>query len=96
MKLFNKILKHTNTLKKIFKAKNIEISKKNYPYSDDLEKKLALLISDIDTIDKEDLKNIEYKKNKNKEKDLFISYRLDFHSRDELNFFKKKYDSLIL
>ena len=28
--------------------------------------------------------------------DLFISYRLDFHTRDELNKFKKKYNSLIL
>ena len=99
MKLFNEILKHTNTLKnKIFKTKNIEkILKKNYPYSDDLQKRLALLISDIETIDKEDLKKFEYKKiQKETGRDLFISYRLDFHSRDELNFFKKKYDSLIL
>ena len=61
--------------------------------SDELEKKLALLIKDIDAVDKKDLKHVEYKGTKN---DLFSFYRLDFHTRDDLNHFKKKYKSLLL
>ena len=65
--------------------------------SDDLEKKLALLIKDIEAVDQVDLKHVEYKRmNKEVKNDLFSSYRLDFHTRMELNSFKKKYQSLLL
>tara|TARA_B110000196_G_C20557080_1_gene391443 strand:+ start:100 stop:399 length:300 start_codon:yes stop_codon:yes gene_type:complete len=65
--------------------------------STELEKKLALLIKDIDAVDKKDLKHVEYKKmDKGTKNDLFSSYRLDFHTRDDLNYFKKKYRSLLL
>jgi len=65
--------------------------------SDKLQKKLALLIKDIDAVDKKDLKHVEYKKmDKGTKNDLFSSYRLDFHTRDDLNYFKKKYRSLLL
>ena len=65
--------------------------------STELEKKLALLIKGIDAVDKKDLKHVEYKKmDKGTKNDLFSSYRLDFHTRDDLNYFKKKYQSLLL
>ena len=65
--------------------------------SDELQIKLALLIKDIDAVDQADLKQVEYKKmNQETKNDLFSSYRLDFHTRDELNHFKKKYSSLLL
>ena len=65
--------------------------------SDELEKKLALLIKDIENVNKSDLKQVEYKKMERGSKiDLFTFYRLDFHTRDELYSFKKKYRSLLL
>ncbi len=65
--------------------------------SDELEKKLALLIKDIEAVNQADLKHVEYKKmDKGINNDLFTYYRLDFHTRDELNHFKKKYRSLLL
>jgi hypothetical protein len=65
--------------------------------SDELQIKLALLIKDIDAVDQSDLKQVEYKKmNQETKNDLFSSYRLDFHTRDELKRFKKKYESLLL
>ena len=65
--------------------------------SDELKKKLALLIKDIEAVDQADLKHVEYKKmDKGAKNNLFSSYRLDFPKRDELNCFKKKYKSLLL
>ena len=65
--------------------------------SDELEKKLALLIKDIDAVNQADLKHVEYKKmDKGTKNDLFTYYRLDFHTRDELDRFKKKYNSHLL
>ncbi len=65
--------------------------------SDELEKKLALLIKNIEAINQADLKHVEYKKmDKGINNDLFTYYRLDFHTRDELNHFKTKYKSLLL
>jgi len=65
--------------------------------SDELQKKLALLVSNISAIDQIDLKNIEYKKmDKSSEKDLFTSFRLDFHTKQELNEFKVKYSHILL
>jgi len=65
--------------------------------SDELQKKLALLITDIEAIEQTDLKNLEYNKmDRGTKHDLSFFYRLDFHTRDELNRFKKKYKSLLL
>ena len=65
--------------------------------SDELEKKLALLIKNIEAVDQADLKDVEYKKvDRGEKNNLFSSHRLDFHTRDELNHFKKKYQSLLL
>ena len=65
--------------------------------SNELEKKLALLIKDIDPVDQVDLKHMEYKRiEKGTKNDLLSFYRLDFHTRDDLNHFKKKYKSLLL
>ena len=65
--------------------------------SDKLQIKLALLIKDIDAVDQADLKKVEYKRmNQETKNDLFSSYRLDFHTRNELNHFKRKYRSLLL
>ena len=65
--------------------------------SNELQKKLALLIKDIEAVDQADLKQVEYKRmNQETKNDLFSSYRLDFHTRDELNRFKTKYRSIIL
>jgi len=68
-----------------------------HPQSNKLEIKLALLIKDIEAVDQADLQHVEYKKmDKGTKNDLFSSYRLDFHTRIELNLFKKKYKSLLL
>ena len=65
--------------------------------SDELEKKLVLLIKDIDPVDQADLKHVEYKRmDREIKNDLLSFYRLDFHTRDELNHFKRKYKSLLL
>ena len=68
-----------------------------HPQSDALERKLALLIKNIEAVDQVDLKQVEYKKIKQEVKNnLFPSFRLDFHTRIELDLFKKKYKSLLL
>ena len=84
-----------------FKTRLIKNNNNNiiyqHPQSDKLERKLALLIKDIETVDRMDLKQVEFKRiNQETENDLFSSCRLDFHTRDELNRFKTKYRSLIL
>ena len=65
--------------------------------SHDYERKLALIVKNTEEVDYSDLKYVEITKldtrNKN---DLFSAYRLDFHTRDKLILFKKKYKSLIL
>ena len=83
-----KLIKNNNDKKNIIHQ---------HPQSDELERKLALLIKDIEAVDPADLKQVEYKRmNQETKNDLFSSYRLDFHTRDELNHFKKKYKSLLL
>ena len=65
--------------------------------SHEYEKKLALIIKNTETVDYDDLKNVECTKLDTRENsDLFSAYRLDFHSRDELKSFKIKYKSLLL
>ena len=82
---------------RLIKNNNKENIIYHHPQSDELEKKLALLIKDIEAVDQGDLKHVEYKKmDKGTKNDLFSSYRLDFHTRDKLDHFKKKYKSLLL
>ena len=96
-------MKYLNKIFSVFKTKLVKKSneKKNNEHrelqSTRLEKKLALLIKDINVVDQVDLKQVNYKKiDKEISNDLFTSYRLDFHTRNELNHFKKKYSSLLL
>ena len=65
--------------------------------SHDYERKLALIVKSTEEVDYSDLKYVEITKlDTRKKNDLFIAYRLDFHTRDKLNLFKKKYQSIIL
>ena len=63
----------------------------------DYEKKLALIVKNTDKVDNQDLKYVLTTNLSAKEKsDLFSAYRLDFHTKDQLKKFKKKYKSLLL
>jgi hypothetical protein len=65
--------------------------------SNDYERKLALIVKNTEEVDYSDLKYVEITKLDTRDKnDLFSAYRLDFHTRDKLILFKKKYKSLIL
>ena len=65
--------------------------------SHEYEKKLALIVNQIEEVSSKDLKYVNIKKLDTSEKgDLFSTYRLDFHTRDKLKLFKKKYKRLIL
>ena len=65
--------------------------------SHEFEKKLALIVNQIEDITRDDLKHVNILKLDTSEKDdLFNAYRLDFHTRDKLKLFKKKYKALIL
>jgi len=65
--------------------------------SHEFEKKLALIVNQIEDITREDLKYVSITKLDTSEKDdLFNAYRLDFHTRYKLKLFKKKYKTLIL
>lgn len=65
--------------------------------SHDYERKLALIVNNTDEVEYLDLKYVEITKLDTRDKnDLFSAYRLDFHTRDKLILFKKKYKSLIL
>ena len=65
--------------------------------SHDYERKLALIVKNTEEVDYTDLKYVEITKLDTKDKnDLFSAFRLDFHTRDKLILFKKKYKSLIL
>ncbi|MDB3905755.1 hypothetical protein N9354_00435 [Alphaproteobacteria bacterium] len=65
--------------------------------SHDYERKLALIVKSTEEVDYSDLKYVEITKlDTRKKNDLFSAYRLDFHTRDKLNLFKKKYQSIIL
>ena len=65
--------------------------------SNDYERKLALIVKNTEEVDNGDLKYVEITKLDTRDKnDLFSAYRLDFHTRDKLILFKKKYKSLIL
>ena len=65
--------------------------------SHDYERKLALIVKNTEEVDYSDLKYVEITKLDTRDKnDLFSAYRLDFHTREKLILFKKKYKSLIL
>jgi len=65
--------------------------------SHDYERKLALIVKNTEEVNYSDLKYVEITKlDTIDENDLFSAYRLDFHTRDKLILFKKKYKSLIL
>ena len=65
--------------------------------SHDYERKLALIVKNTEEVNYSDLKYVEITKLDTRDKnDLFSAYRLDFHTRDKLILFKKKYKSLIL
>ena len=65
--------------------------------SHEFEKKLALIVNQIEEITREDLKYVNITKLDTSEKgDLFNAYRLDFDTVDKLKLFKKKYKTLIL
>ena len=82
----------------------VKSEKKNYEdvipqefRSHDYERKLALIVKNTEEVDYSDLKYVEITKLDTRDKnDLFSAFRLDFHTRDKLILFKKKYKSLIL
>ena len=89
-----------NTLKTIFKTKKAE-GKESIISSEfrshNYEKKLALIIKEVISVDNIDLKYVQITKlDSLKSNDLFSAFRLDFHTRDKLQLFKKKYKSLLL
>ncbi len=89
MKFFHKLLKRNQ--------ENRDNIITNEFRSHEFEKKLALIVNQIKEITTEDLKYVNITKLDTSEKgDLFNAYRLDFHTRDKLKLFKKKYKTLIL
>ena len=70
---------------------------KRSPQSYELQRKLALLVSNIDNIDKQDIRDLDYRKYGNfKEDDLLNSYRIDFRNKDDLENFKQKYKQYLI
>ena len=96
MKLISLIKKYITN---IFKSeKKIDENKIPQEFrSHDYERKLALIVKNTEEVDYTDLKYVEITKLDTRDKnDLFSAFRLDFHTRDKLILFKKKYKSLIL
>ena len=96
MKLISFIKKYITN---IFKSeKKIDENKIPQEFrSHDYERKLALIVKNTEEVDYRDLKYVEITKLDTRDKnDLFSAFRLDFHTRDKLILFKKKYKSLIL
>jgi len=70
---------------------------KRSPQSFELQRKLALLVSNIDKIDKRDFQDLEHRRyDDSKEDDLLTSYRIDFRNRDDLENFKQKYKKYLI
>jgi len=93
--LFNKVFKDNFKSSKLIEEEEIL----NIPglLSNEYQKKLALIIKNFEDIDKLDLKFVEHQKLGSKtSEDLLTSYRLDFHSKEALILFKKKYKDHIL
>ena len=96
MKLISFIKKYITN---IFKSeKKIDENKIPQEFrSHDYERKLALIVKNTEEVDYSDLQYVEITKLDTRDKnDLFSAFRLDFHTRDKLILFKKKYKSLIL
>ena len=96
MKLISFIKKYITN---IFKSeKKIDENKISQEFrSHDYERKLALIVKNTEEVEYLDLKYVEITKLDTRDKnDLFSAFRLDFHTRDKLILFKKKYKSLIL
>ena len=96
MKLISFIKKYITN---IFKSeKKIDENKIPQEFrSHDYERKLALIVKNTEEVDYTDLKYVEITKLDTRDKnDLFSAFRLDFHTRNKLILFKKKYKSLIL
>ena len=93
--LFNKVIK--GNLKSSKSTEEEEILNTPGLLSNEYQKKLALIIKNFEDIDQLDLKFVEHQKLGSKtSEDLFTSYRLDFHSKESLMRFKKKYKDHIL
>ena len=70
---------------------------KRSPQSYELQRRLALLVSNIDNIDKQDIQHLEHRRyGDSKEDDLLTSYRIDFHNKDDLEIFKQKYKNYLI
>lgn len=88
--------------KNLLQKKKEEIMKslsfdKRSPQSFELQRKLALLVSNIDKIDKRDFQDLVHRRyGDSKEDDLLNSYRIDFRNRDDLENFKEKYKNYLL
>ena len=96
MKLISFIKKYLTNIFKSEKKIDENIIPQEFR-SHDYERKLALIVKNTEEVDYTDLKYVEITKLDTRDKnDLFSAYRLDFHTRDKLILFKKKYKSLIL
>ena len=96
MKFIGFIIKLITNIFKIVKKSDEDMIPQKFR-SHDYERKLALIVKDTKAVDYRDLKYVEIAKLDNRDKnDLFSAYRLNFHTKDKLNLFKKKYKSLIL
>ena len=70
---------------------------KRSPQSFELQRKLALLVSNIDKVDKRDFQDLVHRRyDDSKEDDLLNSYRIDFRNKDDLENFKEKYKNYLL
>ena len=86
-------MKFLQNLLKTNKDTVISHELRSYKY----EKKLALIVNQIEEVSDKDLKYVNITKlDTSKKGDLLSAYRLDFHARDKLKLFKKKYKTLIL
>ena len=96
MKLISFIKKYITNIFKSEKKIDENIIPQEFR-SHDYERKLALIVKNTEEVEFLDLKYVEITKLDTRDKnDLFSAYRLDFHTRDKLILFKKKYKSLIL
>ena len=96
MKLIGFIKKYITNILKSEKKIDEDVIPQEFR-SNDYERKLALIVKNTEEVDYTDLKYVEITKLDTRDKnDLFSAFRLDFHTRDKLILFKKKYKSLIL
>ena len=92
---------HDHNKKSLLRKKREKIMEslsfeKRSPQSYELQRKLALLVSNINKIDKRDIGDLEHSRYQNSKEEDLLSYRIDFRNRDDLDFFKEKYRNYIL